>query len=166
MSSTSRERIASGLRRSLRIVARHRSTCGAPMLSLPPPTAAALPRSCAGPVNRSRWCGPGRRGSWRRASKGCCATRRATLASPRQRVVDLALGPRRRLKRGVFRSVADLQATINRFVEETNSDPKPFVWTADPKRVLAAVKRGKKKVRVDPLESRVFDLDQADGRPD
>jgi hypothetical protein len=23
-----------------------------------------------GPVNRSRWCGPGRRGSWRRASKG------------------------------------------------------------------------------------------------
>src|SRR3984893_17175904 len=37
----------------------------------------------AGPVNRSRWCGPGRRGSWRRASKGCCATRRASLASPR-----------------------------------------------------------------------------------
>ena len=24
-----------------------------------------------------------------------------------------------------------------------NSHPKPFVWTADPKRVLAAVKRGK-----------------------
>src|SRR2546422_240152 len=33
-----------------------------------------------------------------------------------------------------------------RFVEETNSDPKPFVWTADPKRVLAAVKRGKEKL--------------------
>src|SRR5208282_963860 len=50
---------------------------------------------------------------------------------------------RRRLKRGVFRSVADLQAAINHFVAETNFDPKPFVWTADPKRVLAAVKRGK-----------------------
>ena len=50
---------------------------------------------------------------------------------------------RRRLKRGVFRSVADLQAAINRFVTETNSDPKPFVWTANPKRILAAVKRGK-----------------------
>jgi transposase len=50
---------------------------------------------------------------------------------------------RRRLKRGVFRSVADLQAAINRFVAETNCEPKPFVWTADPKRVLAAVKRGK-----------------------
>ena len=49
----------------------------------------------------------------------------------------------RRLKRGVFTSVADLKAAINRFVEETNSHPKPFVWTADPKRVLAAVKRGK-----------------------
>ena len=54
---------------------------------------------------------------------------------------------RRRLKRGVFRSVADLQAAINRFVEETNSNPKPFVWTADPKRVLAAVKRGKEKLK-------------------
>ena len=50
---------------------------------------------------------------------------------------------RRRLKRGVFRSVVDLQIAINRVVAETNADPKPFVWTADPKRVLAAVKRGK-----------------------
>jgi hypothetical protein len=50
---------------------------------------------------------------------------------------------RRRLKGGVFRSVADQQVAINHFVAETNADPKPFVWTADPKRVLAAVKRGK-----------------------
>ena len=39
--------------------------------------------------------------------------------------------------------LADLQAAINRFVTETNSDPKPFVWTANPKRILAAFKRGK-----------------------
>ena len=50
---------------------------------------------------------------------------------------------RQRLKRGVFRSVIDLQVAINRFVAETNVDPKPFVWTADPIRVIAAVKRGK-----------------------
>jgi transposase len=50
---------------------------------------------------------------------------------------------RRRLRRGVFHSVVDLQAAINRFVEETNNDPKPFVWTADPNRILAAVTRGK-----------------------
>ena len=50
---------------------------------------------------------------------------------------------RRRLKRGVFRSIFDLQIAINRFVEETNAHPKPFSWTADPDRVIAAVKRGK-----------------------
>ncbi len=49
---------------------------------------------------------------------------------------------RRRLKRGVFRSVVDLQAAINCFVEETNNDPKPFTWTADPDRIIAAVRRG------------------------
>ena len=41
---------------------------------------------------------------------------------------------RQRLKRGVFQSVVDLQLAINRFVAETNADPKPFVWTADPNR--------------------------------
>jgi transposase len=50
---------------------------------------------------------------------------------------------RRRLKRSVFRSVDDLKAAIDRFVAETNADPKPFIWTAKPARVLAAVKRGK-----------------------
>ena len=49
---------------------------------------------------------------------------------------------RKRLQRGVFHSVVDLQAAINRFVEEANQNPKPFVWTADPNRVLAAVRRG------------------------
>jgi len=39
---------------------------------------------------------------------------------------------KRRLKRGVFRSVVDLQAAINRFLDETNKMPKPFTWTADP----------------------------------
>ena len=52
---------------------------------------------------------------------------------------------RQRLKRGVFRSVIDLQVAINRFVAETDLTPKPFVWTADLKRVIAAVKRGKKR---------------------
>jgi transposase len=50
---------------------------------------------------------------------------------------------RRRLMRGIFRSVDDLKAAINRFVAQNNADPKPFIRTADPRRVLAAVKRGK-----------------------
>ncbi len=49
---------------------------------------------------------------------------------------------KRRLKRGIFLSVVDLQAAINRFVTETNNDPKPFTWTADPDKIIAAVRRG------------------------
>ena len=49
---------------------------------------------------------------------------------------------KRRLKRGVFRSVRELQAAIKRFLDETNNDPKPFTWTADPAKIVAAVKRG------------------------
>lgn len=47
-----------------------------------------------------------------------------------------------RLKRGVFHSVVELQSAINRFIEGTNQMPKPFVWTADPKRIVADIKRG------------------------
>ena len=49
---------------------------------------------------------------------------------------------KRRLRRGVFRSIVDLQAAIKRFIAETNEDPKPFVWTADPDRIIAAANRG------------------------
>lgn len=49
---------------------------------------------------------------------------------------------KRRLKRGVFRSIVDLQAAIKRFLAETNVDPKPFTWTADPNEIIAAVRRG------------------------
>ena len=49
---------------------------------------------------------------------------------------------RRRLRRGAFHSVVDLQAAINRFVAETNDNPKPFIWTADPDSIIAAVRRG------------------------
>jgi transposase len=49
---------------------------------------------------------------------------------------------RRRLKRGVFRSIVELQTAINRFIETHNDDPKPFVWTADPERILASISRG------------------------
>jgi len=48
---------------------------------------------------------------------------------------------RRRLKRGVFCSLVDLQAAINRFLAETNDDPKPFIWTADPDQIIGAVRR-------------------------
>ena len=49
---------------------------------------------------------------------------------------------RRRLKRGVFRSIVELQAAINRFIQAHNHDPRPFVWTAEPERILHSVRRG------------------------
>jgi len=49
---------------------------------------------------------------------------------------------KQRLKRGVFGSVVELQEAINRFLDETNQAPKPFVWTADPDQIIAAVRRG------------------------
>ena len=42
---------------------------------------------------------------------------------------------RQSLKRGVFRSVEELEAAITRYVAATNRNPKPFVWTATAKAI-------------------------------
>lgn len=42
----------------------------------------------------------------------------------------------------VFREGTVLQAAINRYLTEHNQQPKPFIWTADPDDIIAAVKRG------------------------
>ena len=49
---------------------------------------------------------------------------------------------RRRLQRGAFHSLVDLQAAINRYLAEHNQRPKPFIWTADPDRIIAKANRG------------------------
>ena len=48
---------------------------------------------------------------------------------------------RRRLKRGVFHSIVDLQAAINRYIHEHNENPKPFVWTKPAETILAKIQR-------------------------
>jgi transposase len=53
-----------------------------------------------------------------------------------------AILTKRRIKRGVFRSIIDLQGAINRYIAEHNLSPKPFAWTKDPEKIIAAVKRG------------------------
>jgi hypothetical protein len=50
---------------------------------------------------------------------------------------------KQRLKRGVFKGIVDLQAAINRYLAETNADPKPFTWTADPDAIIEKARRGK-----------------------
>src|SRR3954465_2913464 len=49
---------------------------------------------------------------------------------------------KRRLRRGVFRGVVDLQAAINRYLADHNLDPKPFRWRANPDQIIAAAARG------------------------
>jgi transposase len=49
---------------------------------------------------------------------------------------------RRRLKHGVFHSLVNLQTAINRFIAEHNRHPKPFIWKADPDKIIAARNRG------------------------
>jgi transposase len=44
---------------------------------------------------------------------------------------------RRRIRRGAFSSIVDLQAAINRYLAEHNADPKPFTWTATPASIIA-----------------------------
>jgi transposase len=44
---------------------------------------------------------------------------------------------RRRIRRGTFSSIVDLQAAINRYLAEHNADPRPFVWTATPASISA-----------------------------
>jgi hypothetical protein len=36
-----------------------------------------------------------------------------------------------------YRSLVELQAAIRRFLAETNDNPKPFVWTTDPEKIIA-----------------------------
>ncbi len=42
---------------------------------------------------------------------------------------------RQSLKRGVFRSVDDLEEAITRYIAATNKSPRPFVWTATAKAI-------------------------------
>src|SRR5438309_10089534 len=43
---------------------------------------------------------------------------------------------RQRIRRGVFRSIADLQAAINAYLAQHNASPKPFVGPNPPNPVL------------------------------
>lgn len=47
----------------------------------------------------------------------------------------------KRLRRGVFRSVAALEQAITDYLAAHNKDPRPFVWTADADAILDRIKR-------------------------
>jgi len=47
------------------------------------------------------------------------------------------------IRRGVFHSVPDLIAAIERYLETHNENPEPFVWTATAEQILEKVRRGR-----------------------
>lgn len=47
------------------------------------------------------------------------------------------------LRRGIFSSVPDLIASIERYLTVTNNNPKPYVWTATAESILAKVHRAR-----------------------
>jgi len=48
-----------------------------------------------------------------------------------------------RVRRGVFRSVEELQVAITTYIEKHNEQPKAFIWTAKANDILEKVKRGR-----------------------
>ena len=47
------------------------------------------------------------------------------------------------LRRGIFDSVPDLIASIEDYLDASNADPKPYVWTATAEYILAKVARAR-----------------------
>jgi transposase len=52
-----------------------------------------------------------------------------------------ALLTERAIKRGVFRSVSELEQAIEGYIEATNAAPKPFRWTKTADDILASIQR-------------------------
>jgi transposase len=47
----------------------------------------------------------------------------------------------KRIRRGVFRSVKDLEAAIREYIDVHNEDPTPFVWSKTADQILASIAR-------------------------
>src|SRR6202022_4462275 len=48
---------------------------------------------------------------------------------------------RQRIRRGVFRSIVELQTAINAYLTDHNASPKPFLWTKSAEAILAKLDR-------------------------
>ena len=47
----------------------------------------------------------------------------------------------KQLRRSIHRSVGELRATIENFIQQHNAAPKPFLWTKSASDILASVER-------------------------
>ena len=74
----------------------------------------------------------------------------SSLYSNRRRAFFRDLSERR-LKRGVFGSVAALQYAVEEYIAHSNQHPSPYIWTAKAADILAKVTRARRKL--DKLQS-------------
>ncbi|MDB6171953.1 MAG: ISBmu8 transposase, partial [Chthoniobacteraceae bacterium] len=58
----------------------------------------------------------------------------------------------KRLRRGVFHSLEELVAALEKYLALHNQAPSPFIWTAKANDILMKVKRARKKL---PLRQKV-----------
>ena len=56
----------------------------------------------------------------------------------------------KRIRRGVFRSVKELEAAIREYIAVHNENPKPFVWTRTADQILASIARYAQRTVVVP----------------
>jgi len=54
----------------------------------------------------------------------------------------------KRIRRGIFRSVKELESAIREYIDVHNEDPKPFVWTRTADQILASIARFAQRTRV------------------
>ena len=52
----------------------------------------------------------------------------------------------KQLKRGVFRSVKELEQSVMSFIDNHNAAPAPYIWTKSASDILEKVKRGREKL--------------------
>jgi len=60
----------------------------------------------------------------------------------------------KRIRRGVFRSVKELESAIREYIAVHNEDPKPFVWTRTADQILASIARFAQRTSAAQLSSR------------
>jgi transposase len=56
-----------------------------------------------------------------------------------------------RIRRGVFKSVAELEAAILDYIRHNNENPQPFVWTKSANDIILKVNRGRAALNKPPL---------------
>ena len=54
----------------------------------------------------------------------------------------------KRIRRGIFRSVKELESAIREYIDIHNEDPKPFAWTRTADQILAGIARFAQRTRV------------------